>query len=264
MEEKKKVIFSVIVFAALIVIAAGIYFLLIRDKTPVEMEEEIVTQELEPQAEEKPEEISKPVLETVDVELEDSDPAVREKAADLSDKTRYDRWLDTRNIISKFVAAVDNVAHGLSPRSQIDFFKLDEDFKAVKTEDGWIADQESYRRYDPVAEVFLSLDIEKSVKLYYQFKPVIQEAYAKLGYPEQDFTDTLNRAADELLAVPVVASPIRLERRMMSYVMTDPELENLSAAQKHLLRMGPENVRKTQAKIKEIKQAVNNPEEVIE
>ena len=45
MQEKQKVIYSVIVFAALILIAAAIYFLLIRDKGPEPVEEEIVTEE---------------------------------------------------------------------------------------------------------------------------------------------------------------------------------------------------------------------------
>jgi hypothetical protein len=36
----------------------------------------------------------------------------------------------------------------------------------------------------------------------------------------------------------------------------DPDLENLTAAQKHLLRMGPENIRVIQAKLREIAQAL--------
>jgi hypothetical protein len=264
MEEKQKVIFSVIAFAALIVIAVGIYFLLIRDKVPEKVEEEIVTQELEPEVQTKPEEVTKPGLEPLYVTLEESDPLVREKASGISDKSPFEDWLKTENIIRKFVAAVDNIAHGLSPRAQMDFFNLGEEFKVLETEEGWIVDPESYRRYDPVVQVFISLDIAESVKLYYQFQPAIQSAYEKLGYPEQDFTNTLDRAVKELMAVPVVTEPIQLEQKTMSYVMTDPELENLSAARKHLLRMGPENVRKVQAKLNEFQQALHNPEEIFD
>ncbi|MFW6137375.1 MAG: DUF3014 domain-containing protein [Candidatus Aminicenantaceae bacterium] len=263
MEEKQKVIFSVIVFVSLLLIGAVIYFLLIRDRAPEQMEERIVTQELEPREKTEPEEISRPDLEPVDVKLEDSDPVVRDMAAALSDETKFMNWLQTSRIINKFVAAVDNIAHGLSPRTQIDFFSLDQDFQAQETEDGWVVDPESYRRYDPAVEVFLSLDVAESVKLYYRFKPVLQEAYRELGYPDQDFTDTLNRAVQELNAVPVVSEPIHLEQKMMSYVMADSELENLSPAQKHFLRMGPENVRKVQSKLNEFQQALSNPEEVL-
>ncbi len=264
MQEKQKVIYSVIVFAALILIAAAIYFLLIRDKGPEPVEEEIVTEELTPQVETKPEEVAKPPLEPLDVELEDSDSVLRDKAAGLSEESRFSKWLKTDHIIKKFVAATDNIAHGLSPRAQIDFFNLEEEFEAVQKETGWIVDPESYRRYDPVVDVFLSLNIADSVRLYFQFKPAIQAAYEQLGYPDKDFTPTVNRAVKELLAVPVVTEPIQLEQKMMSFVMMDPDLENLSAAQKHLLRMGPENVRNVQAKLKEFQQALNNPEEIFD
>lgn len=264
MEEKQKVIYAVIVFAVLILIAAGIYFLLIRDKAPEKMEEEIITEELEPQVETKPEEISVSPIEPLNVNLEESDPILRNKADGLSDKPKFADWLKTDNIIKNFVAAVDNIAHGLSPRTQIDFFKLEVDFQAEETEEGWIVDPASYRRYDPAVEVFLSLDIAESIKLYYQFKPVIQSAYEKLGYPNQEFIFTLNRAVKELLAVPVVSEPVQLEQKTMSYVMADSELENMSAAQKHLFRMGSDNVRKVQAKLKELQQALNNPEEIFD
>jgi hypothetical protein len=262
MEEKQKVIYSVIVFAALIIIAAGIYFLWIRDKGPEKMEEEIITEELEPRIESQTEDVSKPPLKPLDVNLGESDPILRDKAAGLSDKSTFADWLATDNIIKKFVAAVDNIAHGLSPRSQIVFFNVEKDFQAEETEKGWEINPESYRRYDPVVEVFLSLDIADSIRLYYQFSQAVQAAYEELGYPNQDFTPILKQAINELLAVPVVSEPIQLEQKMMSYIMEDPELENLSAAQKHFLRMGPENVRKIQAKLKEFQQALNNPDQI--
>jgi hypothetical protein len=43
------------------------------------------------------------------------------------------------------------------------------------------------------------------------------------------------------------------------YVYTAPELEGLSRAQKHLLRMGPGNVRVIQAKLRELRTALGLP-----
>ncbi len=81
-----------------------------------------------------------------------------------------------------------------------------------------------------------------------------------MGYPEEDFDKTLDEAIVELLKVPVVKGEILLESKVISYAMADPKLEDLSEAQKHLLRMGPENVRKIQAKLREIGLALGIPE----
>jgi hypothetical protein len=43
-------------------------------------------------------------------------------------------------------------------------------------------------------------------------------------------------------------------------MMLDPELESLSDAKKHLLRMGPDNVGAIQAKMREIAIALGFPE----
>ena len=42
----------------------------------------------------------------------------------------------------------------------------------------------------------------------------------------------------------------------LSYELRDPQLESLSDAQKHLLRMGPRNVETIQAKLRAIRQAL--------
>lgn len=39
-------------------------------------------------------------------------------------------------------------------------------------------------------------------------------------------------------------------------MLVDPDLENLSLAQKHLLRMGQDNVRTIQAKLREMAQTL--------
>ena len=109
-----------------------------------------------------------------------------------------------------------------------------------------------------VADAFASLDTEGSIRLFRQLKPVIQEAYRDLGYPDQDFQDTLVKAIQELLRVPVVKD-VLVQKKVVSYEMIDPQLEKLSQAQKHLLRMGPENVQKIQSKLRELALALGVP-----
>jgi len=194
------------------------------------------------------------------VELEKSDVLVRQLAAELSAHPRLGVWLGSEQLIRRFVAAVDNIANGLSPRPHISFFMPDAEYKTIKRGDVLVADPDGYNRYNPVVDVFVSLDSKKCVSLFRGFKPLLQEAYRDLGYPDEDFEETLLKAISELLRAPVVDGTIMVERTVVSYKMLDPKLENLSEAQKHLLRMGPENVEAIQKKLREMALALGAPE----
>ncbi len=259
MKENIKVALIAIIIIVLLAIAAGVYYFFIYEKP-----EEIPVQQVQ---EEQPapvpaEElvIEEEVPELIQVELDESDDTIHNLAEELSSHPAAASWLMSKDLIRKFVGAVDNIANGLSPRSQIDFFTLEESFKIIEKDGLYYASAEGYIRYNLVGDVFSSLDSEGWVKLYQQSMLLIQEAYKDLGYPEEDFDKTLTAAIVELLKAPVVEGEILLEATVVSYKMADPELENLSEAQKHLIRMGPENVRKIQAKLREIGVALGIPE----
>ena len=259
MAEKVKVASIAITIIVLIAIAAGVYYFFIYEKPeeilPVgQVQQEQPAQALaeEPLIEEAPE--------LIQVELDESDDTIRNMAEELSSHPETASWLMSKNLIRKFVGAVDNIANGLSPRSQIDFFTLEENFKIIEKDGLYYANPQGYMRYNLVGDVFSSLDSEGWVQLYEQSALLIQEAYTDLGYPEEDFNKTLTAAIVELLKAPVVEGDILLEAKVVSYTIADPELENLSEAQKHLIRMGPENVQEIQAKLREIGLALGIPE----
>jgi len=77
-----------------------------------------------------------------------------------------------------------------------------------------------------------------------------------LGYPNQDFHPVLLRAIEELLAVPVIEEEIEVVPRVTSYLFRREDLEKLSDAQKHLLRMGPSNVEIIKTKLREFYEAL--------
>jgi len=194
------------------------------------------------------------------VALGESDPSIRDFAAALSTNPEFAKWLLTKDLIRKFVVAVDNVANGLSPKPHIDFFSPSGKFRAMRTKKGMLIDEASYFRYDPVVGVVLSVDAVAAGWLYQAVKPLLKEAYGDLGYPGVDFEDTLVRAMVELLETPVVEGPVKLEQKILSYAMTDEKLEGLSPAQKQLLRMGPKGVRAVHGKIRELAAALGVPE----
>jgi hypothetical protein len=193
------------------------------------------------------------------VELDKSDDLVRRLARELSSHPRLGAWLRSEQLIRHFVGAIDNIANGLSPRHHIIFFLPDGPYKVVKSGNVLIADPDGYARYHPVVDVFVSMDSRECVSLFRGLKPLCQEAYRDLGYPNQDFEATVVRAIRELLATPVVGGDIILEKAVVNYTMLDPNLENLSDAQKHFLRMGPENVEAIQTKLREMAMALGVP-----
>jgi hypothetical protein len=191
--------------------------------------------------------------------LDQSDAMVRQLAAALSSHPTFAAWLVNDSLIRTFVVVVDNVATGQSPASHLGFLAPKERFRVASGVHAYSVDVRSYQRYDQAAGVFASLDAPGCAKLYGILEPLLAEAYRELGYPDADFGVTLRRAIAHLLRTPVVEGEVALEPGVISYRLADPKLEALSDARKHLLRMGPANMRRVQAKLREIAAAFRTP-----
>jgi hypothetical protein len=189
--------------------------------------------------------------------LATSDAVVAELAGQLSANPQLASWLVNEDLVRRFTAGIDNIASGRSPRSHFDFLRPKEGFEVDEQPGGeLVIEESSYRRYDRVAEVVASLDTEGTVRLYRELEPLIDEAYAEIGPRNAEFTDRLDAAFDQLLAVPVLDGTAEVEQLVLTYAWADDELEALSDVQRHLLRMGPDNVSKIQAKLGELRAAL--------
>jgi hypothetical protein len=189
--------------------------------------------------------------------LATSDAVIRELAADISSHPRLAAWLVNEDLIRRFVASVDNIASGISPRSHLEFLRPREGFEVEEQADGaLIIEPDTYRRYDLVAEVFASLDTDGTVAVYRELEPLIDDAYAEIGPAGSDFDQRLDAAFDQLLSVPVLEGPAEVEQLIVTYAWADDQLEALSGAQRHFLRMGPENVTVIQGKLEELRTAL--------
>jgi hypothetical protein len=96
-------------------------------------------------------------------------------------------------------------------------------------------------------------DTADIVASYQDYRPLFEEAFSQLGYPDGDFDQRLRSLIDELLATPDVSGPVRLIKPEAYYLYADEELESLTAGQKVLLRMGPDNAARVKAKLTEIR-----------
>lgn len=185
--------------------------------------------------------------------LDNSDQLIRDGAVSLTRHEGINGWLGSEELVRKAVAFVDNVAAGsvarepaaaLAPRGPIQVREIEEGV--------YVMDERSFDRYDRVTNVFLSLDTERSVEFYLLLKPLFAEAYGELGYPDGTFDQVILRAIGRLLETPDLTEPARLVRPVVMYEYQDPRLENLSAAQKQLLRMGPEHGAAVKNKLRDL------------
>ena len=188
--------------------------------------------------------------------LEESDPYVRAALEALSEHPRFAAWLLSDELTQRFVASVDNVARGKSPRDHLEFLQPQGRFQADEADGELLIADTSYARYNRFTEVFLSLDTTAGVRLYRRLEPLFQDSYQELGYPEGEFEATLARAIDHVLATPIPDGDVALEQRITGFHFQNPRLQNLSEAQKHYLRLGPENMRQVHAKLRLIQTAL--------
>lgn len=190
--------------------------------------------------------------------LDDSDSLVRTVVSALSSHPRLVSWIASEEgLVRTFVAAVDQVAEGESPREQIVGFAPPRGFEAA-VDDGvgaLVPAPRSTSRFDLLVGIFTAIDSDSAALIYQRLRPLITEAYREIGRLDADFDQTLMRAIAELMAVPIVDRPV-LEATVEGYRYRDPALESLSAAQKQLLRTGAENTRRVQAKLAELSQAL--------
>lgn len=185
--------------------------------------------------------------------LEASDDLVRQLARRLTDDPALAAAVVPDGLLRRFVAATHAVSRGRSPRRPLSHMEPEESFRVAGEGEELVMSPESTGRYEPWADLIVSLDAASTVEVYRRLEPLVDRAYRELGDPRAEFDDTLLRAIDHLLAAPVPEERIRIEDTGYEYLFADPELEEASPAQKHLLRMGAARARAVQAKLREIR-----------
>lgn len=154
-------------------------------------------------------------------------------------------------IIDRFVATVDSlprshVSHKIRPVKNLPTpFVVENDFGNGQL---FFLGEENYKRYDSLVGHIANANIHDVVDMYRRYYPLFQESYERLGYPNAYFNDRLVDVIDLLLATPTPEEPVTLMRPKVLYEYSLEELEELSAGQKLLLRMGSEHA----ATIKEV------------
>ena len=185
---------------------------------------------------------------------DNSDLFVREQAAALSSDPVFQEWLKRDSLISRLSAAINMAAHGKISREILAPFAPRGKF-IVMTKDGRvIADPAGYARYDKIAALARSVDAAAAAKVFELLLPLFDAAQRALGEPNTSAREALFTAARELLSAPVIDGelPLKQGKKGIGWTYADEHLENLSPAQKQVIRLGPKNQREFQAKLREI------------
>jgi hypothetical protein len=188
--------------------------------------------------------------------LDESDAPLRAALADVMGKPAVDRIFKPELLVRHIVVSIDNLSrHHLAVELR-PTKPLPGAFIASGNDQQGYIDTANFQRYVPYVQTVQALDMKRVAALYLHFYPLFQQAYQSLGYPNGYFNDRLVVTIDNLLAAPDITTDIALVRPNVMYQYADPKLEELSAGQKLMLRMGPTNAAIIKAKLRELRALV--------
>ena len=215
-------------------------------------EPEPMVEPVEPEEEVAPEPEPLPEPEPVDT----SDSAVKTELLNLTDYDALAKLLVNDDLLQRFVIMTNNLANKSLPANHQVLIPPEQPFRTFAQADKEWIDPASYKRYTPYVDVLESMDAESVHQLYAQYKPAIDKVFAEISGPGDDFDEKLTDAIDLLLDTPEVPVPVEVYTDSVMYKFKDQNLESLAPPQKQLLRTGPENMRRIKAKLREIKQSL--------
>jgi hypothetical protein len=189
-------------------------------------------------------------------ELDASDGPFHDALVEAMGKGPTDRFFKPELLVRHIVVTIDNLSRRHLAVELRPTKPLDGAFIATGNDQQGTIDTANYQRYVPYVQVVQTLDMKRVAGLYVHFYPLFQQAYQALGYPNGYFNDRLVVTIDNLLAAPDITTDIAVVRPNVMYQFADPKLEDLSAGQKLMLRMGPTNAAIVKAKLRELRAQV--------
>jgi hypothetical protein len=200
--------------------------------------------------------------------LERADPVVAARLSELFGRRAVQSQLVTDSFVNRFAATVDNLARAHASPSMWPVERAPGRF-AVETVDGrTVIAAQNAERYTPFVALVERMDLARAVDVYSRLYPLFQRAYEMLGYPTGYFNARLVQVIDHLLQAPEPAQPVEVRllevqgpaapftQPWLHYEFADPALESLSAGQKLLVRVGPDNARRLKARLAQARGAL--------
>ena len=150
-------------------------------------------------------------------------------------------FVNMQDYVKRLVITVDNLPRELVPSQMSMVQRIPGPLDVDKAGEVITLSDRNYARYDAFVSFAESLDPRLLVSLYLRFYPLLDQTYKQIGHPTGRFHDRVIVAIDDMLAAPTPTGPVELVQPKVLYRYLDPALQKLSAGQKILIRVGPDN-----------------------
>jgi predicted Holliday junction resolvase-like endonuclease len=187
--------------------------------------------------------------------LEDSDAVFKGAVGQVSEGLA--QWFGTKGVIKKNIFLINDISQNQILAKNRKFLKPPQKIEVQKDANGLYLGEKSYKRYDAFTQAINHIDVQKGAGIYRAFEPLFSQVYQVFSYPDAyQLDDIFLKAAANIIKAPVIEGRIGLIKHSLLYKFKDKKLEGLSAVEKQMLRMGPENTRVIQAKLRVLVEAI--------
>lgn len=172
--------------------------------------------------------------------LGDSDAMLRELAAALSRHPMLARLVATRGLVRSATLAVVQIGDGKTPVTSFEVLRPPSRLAIDGLTSGRVT-AASFDRWQSAVSALASIRPGDAAQVYVNVKPLFDEAYRELGFPEGDFDRAIVKAVRTLEATPASPAELVLERREGYFEHADRSFAGLQPVQKQLILLGPES-----------------------
>lgn len=199
--------------------------------------------------------IDPPAVDTAPLpELGASDPGIQNSLSGIFGRS-LESFLVPKGIVRHVVTTIDNLPRRKTAVQMWPLRPTAGEFVVSGTDELTLS-ADNFARYEPLMKVLKNTDAAVVAALYKRYYPLFQQAYMELGYPDGYFNDRLIAVIDHLLETPSVQGPIKMTQPSVHYEFADPTLEDKSAGQKLLIRMGNGNAAAIKLKLRELRREI--------
>lgn len=255
------IIIGVLVATLIFVLATGDY----GNPTPIEVSTEVepvvleepVVVEAPPEPEPVPVFVPESVAaNTPSVSASNADSYARERIDSVNGGKALEQFVAGDFVVERTVAIIDALRRGEIPYKLLPIGRPPQAFPIKDDGLRVTMDPAGFSRYDGFANWVNSLDVKAMVLLFNEYQSLATAALSQIGVNDFDIRGAALAATTQILATPEMPDRAELLRKEANWIYADNELENLSALQKQLLRMGPENAEILQQKARELRAAL--------
>lgn len=187
--------------------------------------------------------------------LLDSDAMLREAAATLSRNPLLARLVATRGLVKNATLAIVQIGDGKTPAVPLAVLRPPVRLQIIGQQSGRV-DPASFARWEAATSALLSIPATDLARVYVNVKPLFDEAYRDLGYPNGDFDVALSKAIRTIVSTPPPPPEMVLLRREGYFEHVDSTLGSLQPVQKQLLLFGPANQARVQSWLRQLAAAL--------